>query len=349
MSQLDASVVLVGAVVVSAVAYALLRRSQRLGPRPARPESRLDGLMGDAPGLLAETDAALPEGRPAERCLVGRARTLRPGTRRVATVPAAEPGVAELLSLIGTMLWDRALALLVRLAASGRDLGSAAALAEAAVLERLRALPSPDLRADLGGYQVLAVLSPANPVYADRIVQGLAAIEARREALMAGLAHDEDRAEPGTVWLNHPWNPRFNDKRRPIWLYIGCRPDGRVALRFRTHWLGNSRIVVRGLDVVHDGISETLTRGAYRIDPDATGWEWRDEPPPRSPRRPERPRWGLALGPYGGARPLCMSDLARQREAVAHRLGHVRPAHPLRAVEVGDGARHPQDPVIAAC
>jgi hypothetical protein len=34
---------------------------------------------------------------------------------------------------------------------------------------------------------------------------------------------------------------------------------------------------VRGLEVVHDGVTETLTAGAYKIDADALGWEWRDE------------------------------------------------------------------------
>jgi hypothetical protein len=164
-----------------------------------------------------------------------------------------------------------------RLAASGQDLGPAAGQAEAAVLERVRALPEADLRVGLSGYRVLAALSPANPLYADRVAQGHAALQARREALMAGLTRDEDRAEPGTVWLNHPWNPRFDDLRRPIWPYIGCQADGRVALRLRTNWLGESRISVRGLKIVHDGITETLTRGAYKIDPDALGWEWRDE------------------------------------------------------------------------
>jgi hypothetical protein len=207
----------------------------------------------------------------------GRVRTLRPGAPQL-SAQGAEPGAAELLSLIGTMQWDRALALIGRMATPGHDLGPALATAEAAVLERVRALTDSDLRVVLSGYRVLAALFPANPLYADRVAQGLAAIEARREALMAGLTRDEDRSEPGTVWLNHPWNARFDDVRRPIWLYIGRRPDGRVALRLRTNWLGDSRISVRGLEVVHDGITETLTRGAYKIDPDALGWEWRDEP-----------------------------------------------------------------------
>jgi hypothetical protein len=163
------------------------------------------------------------------------------------------------------------------LAASGQELGPTAALAEAAVLERVRALPDSDLRLGLSGYRVLVALSPATPLYAERVAQGLAAIEARREALVAHLTRDEDRAEPGTVWLNHPWNPRFDDVRSPIWLYVGCRADGSVALRLRTNWLGDSRISVRGLEVIHDGVTETLTRGAYKIDPDALGWEWRDE------------------------------------------------------------------------
>jgi hypothetical protein len=157
-------------------------------------------------------------------------------------------------------------------------LGPIAAQAEAAALERLRTLPESDLRVGFTGYRVLAALVPANPVYAEKVEQARTALEARRTALLAGLTRDDDRSEPGTVWLNHPWNPRFDDVRRPIWLYVGCRPDGRPSLRLRTHWLGDFRIAVQGIDVVHDGMTETLTSGSYKIDADALGWEWRDEP-----------------------------------------------------------------------
>jgi hypothetical protein len=66
--------------------------------------------------------------------------------------------------------------------------------------------------------------------------------------------------------------------RLPIWLYIGCREGERPRLRLRTNWLGDTRIAVGGIEVIHDGVTETLTSGAYKIDADALGWEWRDEP-----------------------------------------------------------------------
>jgi hypothetical protein len=198
----------------------------------------------------------------------GRARTIRPGASRAT---GTELAAAELLSLIETMQWDRALAILERLGAAGQDLGPVAAQAEAAIIERLRALPDAEPGVGFGGYQLLAALAPQNRLYGERVAQGLATLEARRAALMAGLTQDEDRSEPGTVWFNHPWNPRFDDVRLPIWLYIGCGADGRPRLRLRTNWLGDTRICVRGLEVVHDGMSETLTRGAYKIDADALG------------------------------------------------------------------------------
>lgn len=289
MDQFDATVGLAGALAVSVAAYAALRgipSSDRL--RSGRSRSRLDDLTADMPRLIdPEPDShALPDAvrppvvlAPAVRARrvtpAGRARNPRPGVGRLA---GPEPGAADLISLIGTMQWDRALALVERLAATGQELGPVAAMAEAAALERVRALPETDLCLGFGAYRVLAALAPANPIYAERVAQGRAALEERRAALMAGLTRDEDRFDPGTTWLNHPWNPRFDDIRRPVWLYIGCKADGRPWLRLRTNWLGDCRICVRGLEVVHDGMSETLTRGAYKIDADALGWEWRDEP-----------------------------------------------------------------------
>lgn len=282
MDHIDATVGLAGAFAASVAAYAALRRVRRADPPPrAWRMARLGSLEAAPLGFLVEEpDAAAPPRSSvrARRVTVeGRARTPRPDAARPA-VAAADPGAGELLPLIGTMQWDRALAILEGLAAAGHDLGPVAAQAEAAAIERVRALPDSDLRVGFGGYRVLAALAPGNPLYGERVAQGMAALEARRAALMAGLTRDEDRTEPGTVWFNHPWNPRFDDVRLPIWLYVGCRADGRPRLRLRTNWLGDSRICVRGLEVVHDGMSETLTRGAYKIDADALGWEWRDEP-----------------------------------------------------------------------
>lgn len=280
MIQFDATMSLAGALAASAVVYAVLRHARRPdAPPPSDREARL-GDLGIAPlGLLDTEPAEAASPRPAVRArrvsLDGRGRMARVGSSRT---PSAEPLGGELLSLIGTMQWDRALAILERLRAVGQDLGPVAAEAEAAAIERVRALPESDPGVGFGGYRVLAALAPRNPLYGERVAQGLAALEARRAALLAGLTRDEDRSEPGTVWFNHPWNPRFDDVRMPIWLYVGCGADGRPRLRLRTNWLGDSRICVRGLEVVHDGMSETLTRGAYKIDADALGWEWRDEP-----------------------------------------------------------------------
>jgi hypothetical protein len=200
----------------------------------------------------------------------GRGRSARP------TATRPEHGPSELLSLIETMQWDRALAALGRLAPA--DLATVVVQAEAAAFERVRALPESDVCLSLKAWRVLAALAPSNATYSERVAQAEAALEARRGALLDGLTRDEDRGEPGTVWYNHPWNPRFDDERRPIWLYVGRRADGTPLLRLRTNWLGDSRICVQGMEVVHDGLAETLTRGAYRIDADALGWEWRDEP-----------------------------------------------------------------------
>lgn len=282
MNQFDGSVGLAGAIVVSVATYAALRRVQHSGKAAPSRKGRLNRLDVGFPGLLlddgpeeVERQVAVVRSAVRARRVVadGRARTPRPS---LAAVP--EPGPADLLRLIGTMQWDRALLLLERLAARGEALGPFAAQAEAATLERLRALPEADLRVGFGGHRLLAALAPANPAYAERVEQGRAALEARRAALLSDLTCDEDRSEPGTVWFNHPWNPRFDDVRRPIWLYIGCRADGRPMMRLRTHWLGDCRISVQGLDVVHDGMAEALTSGAYKIDADALGWEWRDEP-----------------------------------------------------------------------
>lgn len=286
MNQIDATVGIAGAlavsVAVSVTVYAALRRVQRpAAPPPPQRRARLGTLEVAALGLLDEAPEPAPALHPVIRArrvtLEGRTRTPRPGA---APAPAArcEPGAAELLSLIGTMQWDRALAVIEDLAARGGPPGSVAVQAEAAALERVRALPDSDGRVGFGAYRVLAALAPGNPAYAEKVAQGLAALESRRAALLADLTRDEDRFEPGTVWFNHPWNPRFDDVRRPIWLYVGYRSDGRPCLRLRTNWLGDFRIAARGLLVVHDGMTETLTQGAYKIDADALGWEWRDEP-----------------------------------------------------------------------
>ncbi len=279
MNQFDASVGLAGALVVSLATYAALRRVQRFERTGPPRNGRVNRLDIDLPGLLPEPgldagtrDAPRSSGH-ARRAMADRgAKTVRPP---LSAVP--EPGAGDLLALISTMQWDQALLLLNRLSARGEELGPVAAQAEVAALERLRALPEADGRVGFGACRVLAALAPSNPLYAERAEQGRTALERRRATLLATLTCDDDRSEPGTVWLNHPWNPRFDDVRRPIWLYIGCRPDGRPSLRLRTHWLGDFRISVQGLEVIHDGMAETLTSGSYKIDADALGWEWRDE------------------------------------------------------------------------
>ena len=193
----------------------------------------------------------------------------------VAPTPAEEK--SELLSLIETMQWDSALALVQGRAAEGADLAPLAALAETAALERLRALPESETRAALAGYRVLAALCPTNESYADKVSQAQEALDGRLSTLLGRLTRDEDRWEPGTVWYNHPYNPAFDDVRRPIWLYIGRKDDGQTWLRLRTNWLGETRITVQGIEALYDRMTETLTDGHYKIDADALGWEWRDE------------------------------------------------------------------------
>jgi hypothetical protein len=203
----------------------------------------------------------------------------------MATIAAADaaPGVilaeqkAELLSLIETMQWDRALAAVQTMLDRGAELSAFAAEAEAAALERVRALPESEAKLATAGYAVLAALAPSNETYAERIAQAKGALEGRRATLLDRLTRDEDRFEPGTTWFNHPYNPAFDDIRLPIWLYIGCKEDGHPWLRLRTNWLGDTRISVQGIDAIYDGITEYLTDGHYKIDADALGWEWRDE------------------------------------------------------------------------
>lgn len=268
MSQFDAAAGLVGAVAATAAVYVTVRRIQAARPqRPARP-------FGAPEPMLSRPAPAAPEVRPRPASIV-RARRIMPTGRPRTARPGELEGPWELLSLIGTMQWDRALGLIER---AGADLPGVAALAEAAALERVRALPDGEARVNLGAWRVLSALAPGNRDYAERVALGLGQLEMRRQILLSRLTRDEDRSEAGTIWLNHPWNPSFDDVRRPIWLYIGYREGERPRLRLRTHWLGDSRISVRGMEVVHDGVTETLTAGAYKIDPDALGWEWRDEP-----------------------------------------------------------------------
>jgi hypothetical protein len=209
----------------------------------------------------------------------GKSRTPRAAAPVVheATASNAPEEKAELLSLIETMQWERALTWVRREVAEGADPAPLAAIAEAAALERLRALPESEAPAALAGYRVLAALCPANDVYAEKVALAQGTLEGRRVALLDRLTRDEDRWEPGTVWFNHPYNPAFDDLRLPIWLYIGRKEDGQTWLRLRTNWLGDTRISVQGIEAVYDRMSESLTEGHYKIDADALGWEWRDE------------------------------------------------------------------------
>jgi len=230
--------------------------------------------------------APAPADGPASTVKVRRvAPAAKPRTPRVVAPvvhEAAAPATpseekSELLSLIETMQWDSALTLVQGRGAEGADLVSLAAVAEAAALERLRALPESESRAALAGYRVLAALCPANEVYAAKVSQAQDALDGRLSMLLGRLTRDEDRWEPGTVWYNHPYNPAFDDVRRPIWLYIGRKDDGQTWLRLRTNWLGETRITVQGIEALYDRMTETLTDGHYKIDADALGWEWRDE------------------------------------------------------------------------
>ena len=208
----------------------------------------------------------------------GKAKSPRPVAAVVeASAPALPQEVAELISLVETMQWERALSCVQRHAGEGADLATMAAAVEAVALERLRALPESEAAAGLAGYRVLAALCPANEAYADKVAQAQSALDGRRSALLGRLTRDEDRWEPGTTWFNHPYNPAFDDVRLPLWLYIGRKEDGQTWLRLRTNWLGETRISVQGIEAVYERMSETLTDGHYKIDADALGWEWRDE------------------------------------------------------------------------
>lgn len=283
MNQLEAAAGLVGVVAASAVVYATARQKQRgklQSGTAKRTTPELFAFLPEGFVPLAEPDEVerivLSAGQAASAPI--RARRVpsanRSQTPRPATGAAAE-NPRELLSLIGTMQWERALAVIqAEVLAKAPDV---AAAAEAAVLERIRALPDSDAQAGLAAWRVLAALAPANQGYAEKVAQCHGRIESRRQALLARFPRDEDRFEAGLTWYNHPWNPAFDDVRRPIWPYIGVDSDGRVSLRLRTNWLGDSRISVRGIEVVYDSMTETLTRGAFKIDAEALGWEWRDE------------------------------------------------------------------------
>lgn len=246
-----------------------------LGAEPVAPLVLTRSAPAPAPAEAAASTVKVRRVAPAAK-----PRTPRP----VAPVvhEAAAPAVPaeekpELLSLIETMQWGSALALVQARIAEGADLAPLAALAESVALERLRALPETEARAALAGYRVLAALCPANEAYADKVSQAQEALDGRQALLLGRLTRDEDRWEPGTVWFNHPYNPAFDDVRRPIWLYIGRKDDGQTWLRMRTNWLGETRITVQGIEALYDRMTETLTDGHYKIDADALGWEWRDE------------------------------------------------------------------------
>ncbi|EYD73991.1 hypothetical protein Rumeso_04460 [Rubellimicrobium mesophilum DSM 19309] len=238
-----------------------------------------------APLLL--THAALAESAEALRPTVKVRRVAPAGKssrpRPVAAVVEASSAsllpqeALDLLSLIETMQWERALNLVQRYAVVGANLTDLIGAVETPALERLRALPESESAAMLAGYSVLAALCPTNEAYAERVAQAKAALDGRRALLLDRLTRDEDRWEPGTVWFNHPYNPAFDDVRLPIWLYIGRKEDGQTWLRLRTNWLGETRISVQGIEAIHDRMTETLTDGHYKIDADALGWEWRDE------------------------------------------------------------------------
>jgi hypothetical protein len=254
---------------VSPVAFAAL------SPEPVAPLV----LTRSATPAPAQADGTASTVKVRRVAPAAKSRTPRPVAPVVheAAAPVQSEEKSELLSLIETMQWDSALALVQGRAAEGADLAALAALAETVALERLRALPETESRAALAGYRVLAALCPANEVYADKVSQAQGALEGRLTMLLGRLTRDEDRWEPGTVWYNHPYNPAFDDVRQPIWLYIGRKDDGQTWLRMRTNWLGETRITVQGIEARYDRMAETLTDGHYKIDADALGWEWRDE------------------------------------------------------------------------
>jgi hypothetical protein len=202
--------------------------AQRLELSPA-PFAALDSepvepllLTRATPADPAAGDAVRPTVTVRRVAPAGKAKSPRPIAAVVgASAPALPPEVAEILSLVETMQWGRALAAVQNQAAEGADLAAMAAAVEAPALERLRALPESEPAAALAGYRVLAALCPANGVYADKVAQAQAALEGRRATLIGRLTRDEDRWEPGTVWFNHPYNPAFDDVRLPLWLYIG--------------------------------------------------------------------------------------------------------------------------------
>ncbi|TNC51897.1 hypothetical protein FHG66_03545 [Rubellimicrobium rubrum] len=301
MFEIGAGVGLVGAVGASAAIYASVhvarrskaaRRKADAGFLPDEPIEILPAQVAMLQPLVLEGAVrpfhaepgpilgAPPTVKVRKVVSTGKPRTVRP-VAALAPDPAAphlsDDQKAELLSLIGTMQWDRALAVVQGHASRGCPLASLAAVAESPTLERVRALPEKDGPLSLGGYRVLAALVPGNAGYAEKVAQKEGAAAGRRDTLLAALTRDEDRFDPGTVWYNHPYNPRFDDVRLPIWLYIGCKANGQPWFRLRTNWLGDMRISVQGIEAIYDGMTETLTSGAYKIDADALGWEWRDE------------------------------------------------------------------------
>lgn len=145
---------------------------------------------------------------------------------------------------------------------------------EAAVLEKVRAIPTENFRQNALGYNLLSKINAENSSYAEKAADYR---QKEREKPLVRFAKEYDKVSK-TAFYTNTNAPRFLNSRSTVYLYIGMSGESEW-LRMKTIYTAGDWLFVDRVIAYFDGESIQLTAGDFNRDNNTDIWEWRDEVP----------------------------------------------------------------------
>ena len=168
--------------------------------------------------------------------------------------------------------------LLIRFLANANDLNGideeTLAKAENALLAYTKPLPATNAKANLKGYQALAILQPDNDTYQAKVKSYQAKYDNQLNTVLRKLKKKHSDFD-NIDWYHHPREPRYADTRNYILPYMGTK-DGQVWLRAELHYTSDSWLFVTSAKANIDGEEVHLDFNNWKRDNDSEIWEWSD-------------------------------------------------------------------------
>ena len=142
------------------------------------------------------------------------------------------------------------------------------------IVQHVRPLPASMAQENLVAYRALLKLDPENATFSAKVDQYIAALDAKRAALIGRMKKSTDSFN-GNVFYKHPKVPRYADTRSYMIPYIGQKED-RVWMRFVVHYTNDSWLFIQSASLNIDGEIVRLPFDDWDRDNDSEIWEWAD-------------------------------------------------------------------------